>query len=99
MFDEIENGATRFQRVADKVRMPRFGGDCYSYVLLALGQVDLVVEADLKIYDVAALIPLIRAAGGVITDWEGGSPELGGAIVAAATPQLHAEALALLRNE
>lgn len=99
MFDEIENGSTRFQRVADKVRMSRFGGDCYSYVLLALGHVDLVVEADLKIYDVAALIPLIRAAGGVITDWEGGSPELGGAIVAAATPELHAEALALLRND
>lgn len=96
MFDDIENGLERFQRVADSVRMPRFGGDCYSYALLALGQIDLVIEADLKIYDVAALIPLIRAAGGVITDWQGGSPEFGGAIVAAATPELHAQALTLL---
>lgn len=96
MFDAIERGGERFARVADSVRMPRFGGDCYSYALLALGHVDLVVEADLKVYDVAALIPLIKAAGGVISDWQGGSPEQGGAIVAAATPALHAAVLALL---
>lgn len=96
MFETVENGLARFNKAAAQCRMTRFGGDCYSYSLLALGQLDLVIEADLQVYDVAALIPLIRGAGGEISTWEGGSPEQGGAIVAAASPELHKKALALL---
>ncbi len=49
----------------------RWGGDCYAYGLLASGHVDLVVESGLKLYDFAALVPVIRNAGGLITDWQG----------------------------
>jgi myo-inositol-1(or 4)-monophosphatase len=76
--------------------MTRFGGDCYGYCLLAAGFVDLVVEAGLKPYDIVALIPIIEQAGGVITNWQGGAAEVGGDIVAAATPRLHEAALELL---
>ena len=76
----------------------RYGLDCYGYCLLAAGHLDLVVEAGLKNVDIAPLIPLIRNAGGVVTTWDGGEAEEGGNIVAAATPQLHAAALAVLNG-
>ena len=76
--------------------MTRFGGDCYSYCLLALGQVDLVVEACLQPYDIVPLIPIIEAAGGVVTDGRGGAAAGGGFVVAAGSAALHAEALAAL---
>ena len=78
------------------VRLARYGTDCYAYAMLAAGQVDLVVEAGLQPYDIVALIPIVEAAGGLVTDWAGGPAEKGGDIVAAATPALHAAALELL---
>ena len=61
-------------RLSSAVRLRRFGGDCYNYCLLALGQIDLVVEAGLKAFDIVPLIPIIERAGGVVTTWEGGDP-------------------------
>ena len=60
----------------------RYGTDCYLYAMLAMGQADLVIEASLKPYDVQALIPVVEGAGGVITDWEGGNPAMGGQVLA-----------------
>jgi myo-inositol-1(or 4)-monophosphatase len=88
-----------FERISSKVRMYRFGGDCYSYGLLAIGCVDLVVESSMQPYDIVPLIPIIEAAGGVVTDRDGALPLAGGFIVAAATPELHAAALALVNQE
>jgi len=85
-----------FERLEATVRLRRFGGDCYSYCMLAHGLTDLVVEADLAPYDVHGLIPIVEAAGGVITDWEGGSAVHGGRVVAAGDRRLHARALAAL---
>ena len=87
-----------FTRVADQVRLVRYGMDCYAYGLLALGQIDLVIEAGLNAYDIAAPVAVIEAAGGIVTDWRGGPVWQGGNAVAAATPELHAAALALLQD-
>jgi histidinol-phosphatase len=87
-----------FDRVADAVRLQRYGGDCYTYCLLALGQIDLAVESSLQPYDIIPLIPIIEAAGGVVTDRDGRPPLEGGFVVAAATPQLHARALTLINQ-
>ncbi len=76
----------------------RYGLDCYGYALMAAGHIDLVVEAGLKNVDICPLIPLIENAGGVITTWDGGPAEQGGNCVAAATPELHAAAMALLKG-
>lgn len=95
MFANAENLAA-FRRVAAKARLQRFGGDCYSYCMLALGQIDLVIEDTLQPYDIVPLIPIIEAAGGVITDAEGRTPVNGGFVVAAANRALHEEAMALL---
>ncbi len=86
----------RFQRLQAKARMTRFGGDCYAYVLLAHGFVDLVVEAGLQSYDVVALIPIIERAGGRMTTWDGQPATNGGRIVAAGDPRLHAQILETL---
>jgi myo-inositol-1(or 4)-monophosphatase len=66
--------------------------------MLAAGHVDLVIETELEPYDVLALVPIITGAGGVITSWEGGSPNDGGRIVAAGDKRAHAAAMALLRS-
>jgi myo-inositol-1(or 4)-monophosphatase len=87
-----------FGRVEQAVRLSRYGGDCYAYCMLAAGHVDLVIETELKPYDVAALIPIINGAGGIITTWEGGAADDGGRIVAAGDKRVHEAALALLRG-
>jgi fructose-1,6-bisphosphatase/inositol monophosphatase family enzyme len=87
-----------FHAVASRARLTRYGMDCYAYALVAAGHVDLVIEAGLYPYDVAAPIAVIEAAGGVVTDWSGGPAHEGGRILAAANAEIHAEALAILRT-
>jgi len=71
LFNEAQAGP--YLRVAAKVAQRRivYGGDCYNYGLLASGHVDLVVEAGLKLYDFAALVPVVEGAGGMMCDWAG----------------------------
>lgn len=87
-----------FERVAREVKLTRYGCDCYAYALLAAGQIDLVIEAGLNAYDIQAPIAVIEAAGGVVTQWDGSPAHDGGTALAAATPELHAAALALLKG-
>jgi histidinol phosphatase-like enzyme (inositol monophosphatase family) len=90
-------GREAYDRLEKSVRLARYGTDCYAYAMVAAGNVDLVVETGLQSYDIVALIPIIEAAGGMITDWDGGAAEAGGDIVAAATPELHEAAMEVLR--
>ena len=87
-----------FRAVAAQAKLTRYGMDCYGYALLAAGQVDLVIEAGLLPYDVQAPIAVIQAAGGIVTNWQGGPCAQGGRVLAAANAQVHAEALELLRD-
>jgi histidinol phosphatase-like enzyme (inositol monophosphatase family) len=90
--------ATRaaFERVRARARLTRFGSDCYGYCLLALGTIDAVVESGLQAYDVQALVPVVEAAGGVITRWDGGPCDEGGDVVACGDRALHTRLLRLL---
>jgi len=90
--------AARFAKLQAASKRVYWGGDAYAYGLLALGQIDVVAEADLKPWDWAALAPVVEAAGGVVTDWQGNPLRLGcdGCVLAAANPALHAAALAAL---
>ncbi len=85
-----------FRRVEDKVRLSRYGCDCYAYCMLAAGHVDLVIESGLNAYDIVALVPVVEGAGGIITTWDGGSAASGGAIIASGDRRVHEEALKLL---
>jgi len=93
-----EEEAAAFSALSRRVQVARFGMDAYAYALLAGGHLDLVVETGLQRYDVAALIPVVRGAGGVISDWSGDPADGAGRIVAAASAELHAAALAALNE-
>ena len=93
-----ERDRERFGRVEQAVRLSRYGGDCYAYCMLAAGHVDLVIETELKPYDVLPLIPIIEGAGGVVTTWDNGRPHGGGRVIAAGDRRLHAKAMELLRG-
>jgi inositol-phosphate phosphatase/L-galactose 1-phosphate phosphatase/histidinol-phosphatase len=90
--------AKRHEALAGKVKLFRWGGDCYAYGLLATGHVDLVVENSLKLYDFAALAPVIKGAGGMITDWKGRELNMhsDGSVLAAGDPAIHRAAAAVL---
>lgn len=85
-----------FEQVAQQVQLTRFGCDCYAYALLAAGQIDLVIEAALNAYDIAGPIGVIEAAGGIVSNWQGGKAHEGGQVIAAATPEIHEQALRIL---
>ncbi len=101
MYAPEETAAWR--RLRGAVRRASFGGDCYAYGLLALGQIDVIAEADLKIWDWAALLPVIEGAGGRLTDWRGEAlrmpaEDMGAKqrVLALGDPGLMAEAVRLL---
>jgi len=89
--------AEAFERVRTLSRTVRYGHDAYAYARLAAGTIDLVVEAGLKPHDYNALIPVVRASGGVIGNWLGEDDFSDGKIVAAATAGLFQETVGLLR--
>lgn len=97
-FPEIGSPAERaaFEAVRARVRLARYGLDCYAYALVAMGCVDLVIEAGLEAYDVQALIPVVEGAGGLMTDWRGGDCAQGGRVIAAGDKRIHAAALEIL---
>jgi myo-inositol-1(or 4)-monophosphatase len=86
----------RFRNLSEACRMTRYGGDCYLYCMLAMGLVDIVAEASLKPFDIVALIPIIEAAGGIVTTWSGSDPSGGGQILAVGDPALHDAAMRAL---
>ncbi len=94
---EVSDGKG-FHAVASQAKLTRYGMDCYAYALLAAGQIDLVIEAQLQPYDICAPIAVIQAAGGTVTDWRGGPAHKGGRVLAAANADIHARALAILRD-
>lgn len=85
-----------FSVVKQSTQLTRYGGDCYAYALLASGYVDIVLDCDLKPYDIQALIPVVEQAGGVVTDWQGNSAVHGGYIVACGSKKLYEQVLPLL---
>jgi myo-inositol-1(or 4)-monophosphatase len=89
-----EQGA--FDSLRRLVRLTRYGGDCYHYCMLAMGQLDLAVEAGLKPYDVQAIMPIVRGAGGIVSTWQGGNASMGGRILAAGDPRVHRAAMKVL---
>ena len=96
--------ADAFARVRDAVKRPLYGCDCYAYGLVASGfGADLVVEADLGLYDYTALVPVLLGAGGCMTDWNGVDLTIAhheaskGRVLATANKGLHAEAMKLLQ--
>ena len=85
----------KFNQLSQKVRYVRGWGDCYGYYLLATGFADIMVDPIMNIWDIMALVPIMRAAGGIITDYHGDDPVKGNSLIAAA-PNLHEEVIKTL---
>ncbi|MEM8750332.1 MAG: histidinol-phosphatase [Pseudomonadota bacterium] len=93
----LDNDADKaFFDVQKEVQLTRYGCDCYAYSMLAAGHVELVIESGLNIYDIAALIPIVESAGGLVTNWQGQPAHQGGQILAAANETLLQAAIAKL---
>ncbi len=90
--------ARQFELVEKDVRLSRYGGDCYAYCMLAAGHLDLIIETELKPYDVAALIPIVTGAGGIMTTWDGKPAQSGGRIIAAGDQRVHEAAMKILNG-
>ncbi|MBU6498122.1 MAG: histidinol phosphate phosphatase, partial [Rhodospirillales bacterium] len=88
----------QWRQLRAAVRRTSFGGDCYAYGLLALGQIDIVAEATMKVWDWAALVPVVEGAGGRLTDWHGRvlTADSDGHTLAVGDPALLAPAVDLL---
>ena len=86
-----------FDALARRVRVARTWGDCYGYLLLSTGWADVMCDPIMNPWDIPALVPIVRGAGGVITDWQGGDPVKADSIVAAG-PQLHPRIIAALNG-
>ncbi len=85
-----------FVRLEKKVKLSRYGGDCYAYCMLAAGLIDLVIETEIKPYDIVAVVPIVTGAGGIVTTWDNGPAQDGGRIVVAGDERVHAAALKML---
>lgn len=93
---DLYEDLTKFERLRKNARVVGYGGDCANYAHLASGWCDLVAESHLKIYDIMATIPVIKGAGGVVTQWDGSEilrDSYDGTALASATPALHDDVL------
>src|SRR5581483_697619 len=88
----------RFAKLEEKVKLSRYGGDCYAYCMLAAGLIDLVVETEIKPHDIVALVPIVSGAGGIITTWENEPAQAGGRVIVAGDRRVHEAALAVLNG-
>lgn len=89
-------GDSRMQTLIDRAKLYRTWGDCFGYFAVASGGADIMIDPDLSYWDVAALIPVVEGAGGVITSTSGGNPLKEKSAVCTAGGALHEEVLRAL---
>ena len=87
-----------FDRVKAQARLTRYHGDCYLFAMLAMGFIDVIVEGAFRRWDVAALIPLVQGAGGIITNWQGTTWRDGDPVLASGDARIHAQTVKLLAD-
>ena len=87
-----------FGILENKVKLSRYGGDCYHYCMLSAGLIDVIVETEIKPYDIVAIIPIVAGAGGIVTTWDNGPAQDGGRVIVAGDRRVHAQALEKLAS-
>jgi histidinol phosphatase-like enzyme (inositol monophosphatase family) len=96
LFNPAETGG--FEHLRATARLTRYGCDCYAYAMVAMGAIDVVVESGLRVWDIAALIPIIEGAGGLVRNWRGGLAHEGGQVIAVGDSRPLEQALVSLRR-
>jgi myo-inositol-1(or 4)-monophosphatase len=87
----------KFNELIRKVKLYRNWGDCYGYYLVATGYADMMIDPQMSVWDKMALIPIIKGAGGVISDYQGNDALTGNSIIAS-TPKIHSEVVKILND-
>ncbi len=92
--------AAFFKELQNRVHITSFGGDAYQYGLCASGHIDIVVEKGLNLYDWAALVPVLKGSGAVITDWNGEelTNSSKGDVLVTGNQNLHEQVLQIIRQ-
>jgi len=93
-----ERDARAFERLRHQVQLVRYGGDAYFFAVMAAGHIDIAMDANLKSYDIAPLLPIVAGAGGAYAEWTGGNAAQGGNVITAGSEALLDEALAVLAD-
>ena len=86
----------RVQKLGERVKLLRYGSDCLSMAMLAEGHIDIVIEAGLEIYDIAAQVPIVLGAGGIMTSLDGGPVLQSSSVIAASHQKLYSEVIDVL---
>ncbi len=98
LFVEEYRDFAKFEKLMRQVKLFRTWGDCYAYFSLATGWCDIALDPIMEVWDIQALVPVIRGAGGVITAWDGSDPVNANSIIAA-SPVLHTNVLNVLNRD
>ena len=93
-----EKDRAAFKGLENRVRLSRYGGDCYAYCMLAAGHIDLIVETEINPYDIVAVIPIVTGAGGIVTTWDNRPAQTGGRVIVAGDARVHTQALEVLNR-
>ncbi|MDD4348401.1 MAG: histidinol-phosphatase [Opitutales bacterium] len=91
-------GEARWNKFVQKVKLYRTWGDCYGYMMLASGWADIMIDPIVAPWDFMAMLPIIKGAGGAITDWEGNDPSCGGNSIIASNKVLHRKVVEFLND-
>lgn len=94
---EIFRDIKPFESLIRKVKLYRMWGDCYGYLLLSAGYIDIMIDPELSIWETAACTPVVRGAGGIVTDYHGGNPMNNDGFIAA-NSYLHGQVLKILNE-
>ena len=87
-----------YSSVEKRVRLIRYGNDCYQYTMLAHGQIDLVMESNLNPWDIQPLVPIVQGAGGLVVNWQGEDDLTSGEVIAAANKSLLDQVLRVIHS-
>lgn len=85
----------KLERIQNKVQLVRYGSDCYQYAMVAMGQIDLVIENRLQPWDILPLVPIVKGAGGIVTNWQDENDLSAGEVIVSANAELHQQILAV----
>ena len=85
----------KYETLCKNVKLYRNWGDCYGYFLLATGYADIMIDAIMSVWDLMALVPVIKGAGGIITDYQGNDAVKGESALAA-SPAIHGQLVKML---
>lgn len=77
-----------FNQLTEQVKQVRTWGNCYGHMMVAMGFAEIMIDPIMKFWDIVGIVPIIKGAGGVVSDYQGNNPLLGSSLISCATKSL-----------